>query len=112
VLVHFDETKAIKLEINASDNVVSEALSQLTDQEEWHPIAFFSKTINPAQCNYFIYDKELLAIMLSLKKWEQLLISCRSLFDIYTDYQSLQYFAIKRQLNARQTSWSEFMAPF
>jgi hypothetical protein len=38
--------------------------------------------------------------MLSFKKWEQLFISCRSPFDIYTDYQSLQYFAIKRQLNA------------
>jgi hypothetical protein len=101
VLVHFDETKAIKLETNASDDMVSGALSQLTDQKKWHPIAFFSKTMNPAQCNYSIHNKELLAIILSLKKWEQLLISCRSPFDIYTNHQSLQYFAIKRQLNAR-----------
>jgi hypothetical protein len=48
VLVHFDETKAIKLETDASDGMVSGALSQLIDQEEWHPVAFFSKTINPA----------------------------------------------------------------
>jgi hypothetical protein len=70
VLVHFDETKATKLETNASDGMISEALSQLTNQKEWHPVAFFSKTINPAQCNYFIYNKELLAIILLLKKWE------------------------------------------
>jgi hypothetical protein len=48
VLVHFDETKATKLETNASDGVVSEALSQLTDQKEWHPVAFFSKIMNSA----------------------------------------------------------------
>jgi hypothetical protein len=48
VLVHFDETRATKLETNASDGVVSGALSQLTNQKKWHPVAFFSKTINPA----------------------------------------------------------------
>jgi hypothetical protein len=48
VLVYFDETKATKLETNASDGVVSGALSQLTDQEKWHPVAFFSKTMNSA----------------------------------------------------------------
>jgi hypothetical protein len=70
VLVHFDETRAIKLETDASNGVVSGALSQLINQKEWHPIAFFSKTMNSAQCNYSIYDKKLLAIVLSLKKWE------------------------------------------
>jgi hypothetical protein len=70
VLVHFDETRVIKLETNASDGVVSGALFQLINQEEWHPVAFFSKTMNPAQCNYFIYNKELLVIILSLKKWK------------------------------------------
>jgi hypothetical protein len=48
VLVHFDKIRATKLETNASDGVVSGALSQLTDQEEWHPVAFFSKTMNSA----------------------------------------------------------------
>jgi hypothetical protein len=48
VLVHFDEIRAIKLETDASDGMVSKTLSQLTDQKEWHPVAFFSKTMNPA----------------------------------------------------------------
>jgi hypothetical protein len=76
VLVYFDETRATKLETNASDGVVSGALFQLTNQEEWHPVAFFSKTMNSAQCNYSIYNKELLVIILSLKEWEQLFIFC------------------------------------
>jgi hypothetical protein len=68
VLVHFDETKPTKLETNASDDIVSKALSQMTNEDEWHPIAFFSKIMNSAQYNYFIYDKKLLAIVLFLKK--------------------------------------------
>jgi hypothetical protein len=48
VLVHFDETKPTKLETDASNDIVSEALSQMTNEDEWHPVAFFSKTINLA----------------------------------------------------------------
>jgi hypothetical protein len=48
VLVYFDETKPTKLETDASDGVVSEALSQITNEDEWHPVAFFSKIINSA----------------------------------------------------------------
>jgi hypothetical protein len=70
VLIHFDETKPTKLETDASNGVISEALSQITNENEWHPIAFFSKTMNLAQCNYFIYDKKLLVIVLSLKEWK------------------------------------------
>jgi hypothetical protein len=86
VLVHFDETKPTKLETDASNDVVLETLSQMTNEDEWHPVAFFSKTINPAQCNYFIHNKKLLAIVLFLKKWKQLLIFCRKPFNVYTDH--------------------------
>jgi hypothetical protein len=48
VLVYFDETKLTKLETDASDGVVSGALSQMINEDEWHPVAFFSKTMNPA----------------------------------------------------------------
>jgi hypothetical protein len=48
VLVHFDETKPTKLKTDDSDGIISEALSQMTTQDEWHPVAFFSKTINSA----------------------------------------------------------------
>ena len=88
-LAHFQEDRPTKLETDASDGIISGALSQLSDQGEWHPVAFFSKTMGAAECNYPIHDKELLAIVKSLKEWESLLISCRNTFDVYTDYQAL-----------------------
>jgi hypothetical protein len=86
VLVHFDEAKPTKLETDASNDVISEALFQIINENEWHPVAFFSKIMNLAQYNYSIYNKKLLVIVLSLKKWEQLFISCRKPFNVYTDY--------------------------
>jgi hypothetical protein len=49
-------------------------------------MAFYSKTISPAECNYFIYDKKLLAIVRSFQEWEPLLVFCRAFFDVYTDH--------------------------
>ena len=51
------------LETDASDGVVAGILSQLHPDGEWHPTAYFSKTMAPAECNYEIHDKEMLAII-------------------------------------------------
>jgi hypothetical protein len=53
------------LETDASDEVIAGVLSQLGDDQFWHLIAYFSKTIAPAELNYKIYDKEMLAIIRS-----------------------------------------------
>jgi RNase H-like domain found in reverse transcriptase len=41
-------------------------LSQLHQDGEWYPIAYFLKTMALAECNYDIHDKEMLAIVKSL----------------------------------------------
>ena len=69
ILRHYDPNLETMLEIDASDGIVAEILSQLYLDEEWHPVAFFSKTMTPAECNYEIHDKEMLAIIRSLSQW-------------------------------------------
>jgi hypothetical protein len=55
------------VETNASDEVVAGVMSQQNPESiEWHPIAFYSTSINPAEQNYEIYDKEMLAIIYAL----------------------------------------------
>jgi hypothetical protein len=39
------------------------------------PYAYFLKKNLPAECNYEIYNKELLAIINALKEWEPELVS-------------------------------------
>jgi len=40
-------------------------------KEKWKPIAFLSRTMQPAERNYEIYDKKLLTIIEALTKWMQ-----------------------------------------
>ena len=63
ILAHYKQGLKTIVETDSSDYVSSEFFSQLGENGLLHPIAFFSKNLNPAECNYEIYDKELLAII-------------------------------------------------
>ncbi|CAL3966035.1 unnamed protein product [Diplocarpon coronariae] len=65
ILCHYHPQKQTRLETDASDGVVAGVLSQLQEDENYHPIGYFSKTMNDAELNYPIHDKELLAIFRS-----------------------------------------------
>ncbi|KAH0604494.1 uncharacterized protein H6S33_006871, partial [Morchella sextelata] len=62
ILMHFDPDRKIVVETDASDYISAGILSQRDDEGILHPVAFFSKKHCPAECNYEIYDKELLAV--------------------------------------------------
>jgi hypothetical protein len=64
----------MRVEIDAADGVVAVVLSQLCGDEQWHPVAFYSATMVPAERNYDIYDKEMLAIIKVLKEWRPELV--------------------------------------
>jgi hypothetical protein len=67
ILQHYSKELETRIETDASDRVVARVLPQ-KHREHWLPVAFFSKTMNPAKCNYQIYDKEMLAIVKSLEE--------------------------------------------
>jgi hypothetical protein len=69
VLRHFDYERQIIVETDASDYVSAGILSQYDDEGILHPVAFFSKKHTPAECNYEIYDKELMAILQAFEEW-------------------------------------------
>jgi hypothetical protein len=66
ILQHYNPLYKSMLETDASDGVIAGILLQLYLDGEWHPVAYFSKTMAPAECNYEIHDKEMLAIIRSL----------------------------------------------
>ncbi len=69
ILRHFDQTHKTILEINSFNYVNDEVLSQYDDEEILHSIAFYSKNMFFAECNYEIYDKELLIIIWAFEHW-------------------------------------------
>ena len=63
ILRHFDPNEQCFVETDSSNYVNAGMLSQPDDNSILHPVAYFSRRMTPAECNYEIYDKELLAII-------------------------------------------------
>jgi len=63
ILSHFDAQKPVIIETDASDFAIGAILSQWNNEERLHPVAFHYGKFQPAEINYEIHDKELLAIV-------------------------------------------------
>jgi len=50
--------------------------------------------------NYEIYDKELLAIVKVLDKWQQYLLDAVEKFEVWIDHENLKYFREPHKLNS------------
>ena len=69
LLQHYNMNLPTMVKTDASDGVVAGILSQQHSDTEWYPVVYFLKTMASAECNYEIHDKEMLAIIRSLKQW-------------------------------------------
>ena len=69
ILMHFDTEKEIIVKTDASDYVSAGIMSQYDDNSVLHLVAYFSRKHSPAECNYEIYDKELMAIIRCFEEW-------------------------------------------
>ena len=52
-----------------------------------------------AECNYDIYDKELLAIIHIFEEWRPELKGAAKQVQVITDHKNLKYFMITKQLS-------------
>ena len=68
----------------------------------WYLVVYYSKKLIPLELNYNIYNKELLAIVIVLKKWRVFLQGITELFIIKTDYKNLIGFLTTKKLNQKQ----------
>ncbi len=66
VLKHFDSIREAILKTNFLNYVNDEVLSQYDDEDILHSVIFYSKNMILAECNYEIYDKELLIIIVEI----------------------------------------------
>ena len=112
VLKHFDSTREAILETDSSDYVNGGVLSQYDDKGILHPVAFYSKNMVPAECNYEIYDKELLAIIRCLEHWRPELECTDIPVKIFTNHLNLKYFMTTKELTRRQARWAEKLSEY
>ena len=64
ILRHFDPKCHIRIETDASGYTIGGVLSQMTSETgQWHPVAYYSRKMIPAETRYEMYNAELLAIV-------------------------------------------------
>ena len=102
ILAHFDFMRSTRVETDASDFALGAILSQLCEDNRWHPIAFHSQKFQPAEVNYDVHDKEMTAIVAAFKEWEHLLMSVHDELMVFSNYKNLEYFNSTKALNRRQ----------
>ena len=112
ILRHFDYDREVVVETDVSDYVSAGVLFQYDDEGTLHPVAFYSKKHSPAECNYEIYDKELLAIVRVFEEWRPHLEGSSHPVQVLSNHKNLEYFMSTKLLNRRQARWSEFLSRF
>ena len=113
VLAHPDPSLVFIVEVDASEAGVGAVLSQRSGTPpKLRPCAFFSKKLIPAEQNYDVEDRELLAVIKALKAWRHWLEGAKHPFLIWTDHCYLEYMRATRRLNPRQARWAMFFTRF
>ena len=84
LLTYPNFNKPFDIHTDASDVQVGSGISQ-----DGRPVAFYTKKLNPAQTRYTTTERELLAIVETLKEFRNILLGQQR--TIYTDHKNLCY---------------------
>ena len=74
------------------------------------PAGFMLKKLTDAQHNYWSFERETLAILETLLKWEDKLLGFP--FKIITNHKPLKYLSTQQKLSSRQIQWSDYLSQF
>ncbi|XP_053499602.1 uncharacterized protein LOC128619445 [Ictalurus furcatus] len=113
IIKHPDPSRPFIVEVDASETGVGAILSQrFGEKPKLHLVAFFSRKLSPAERNYDVGNRELLAIKLALEEWRHWLEGATHQFVIFTDHKNLEYLRTAKRLTPRQARWALFFTRF
>ena len=104
VLLLPDPNKPFTITTDTSDFAIGAVLTQDQGKGE-QPVTYESRKLSPAEQNYPIHEKELLAIVHAIRLWRMYLEGRR--FTVITDHASLEYIKTQNNLSRRQARWLE-----
>ena len=97
---------------DASKYASGAILLQTDSNGDWHLCSYLSQSFSPTEHNYDIYDRELLAVICTLKSWRHYLHGSPFPVQVFTDHKNLTYFQQPQALNHRQARWLIDLADF
>jgi len=93
-----DFTQPFQIECDASGRGIGAVLMQ-----NQKPIAYFSKALSATNLSKFVYEKEFMALVLSVQHWRHYLIG--KSFIVFTDQKSLKNLLQQRVASCDQQCW-------
>jgi len=94
---------------DASDYIVGAVLGQRIDKLP-HVIYYASRTLKDAQLNYLTTEKELLAVIFALDKFQSYLLGSKVI--IYSDHAALNYLFSKKDAISSLIRWILLLQEF
>ncbi|KAF1334277.1 reverse transcriptase, partial [Globisporangium splendens] len=111
VLAIADHERPFYVVCDASDFAIGCALMQRDDADRERVICYQSRQLKPAERNYPVHDKELLAMKYALTKFRVYLLGSKR-FTVYTDHASLRTAVKSPHLSQRMARWLSFFAEY
>jgi len=112
VLRNPDPTRQFAVATDASLVATGAVLLQTDDNGQYHPCGYLSQSLNLAERNYQIFDRELLAIIRALTEWRHYLEGNPHPVIVFTDHKNLLYFRTAQKLTRRQARWQLILSMF
>jgi hypothetical protein len=106
-----DFSKTFHVVCDASKFAIGCALMQNDDEGRERVVSYQSRQLKPAELNYPVHDKKLLAMKYAMVKFRVYLMSGKT-FAIYTDHVSLRTASKSPHLSQRMTRWLSFFSEY
>jgi hypothetical protein len=111
VLMPPNHSKPFSIVTDSSDYAVGCSLEQIDEHSgNRRPVTYLSQTLNTAERSYPTHERELLAIVIALRTWRQLLLGSEFSVISQIDHRLLQAFLAQATLSARQVRWQKFLS--
>lgn len=78
--------------------------------QQGRPVAFLSQTFSERAQKKSVYERELIAIVMAVQKWQHYLLGRK--FVIHTDHRNLKFLKDQRVLGSEQFRWTSKLVGF
>src|SRR5712691_9946752 len=107
-----DPLKPFELVVDASAFAIGAVLIQKNEEGKDRHVGYYSKSLNPTEWNYDIWDREFMAVVLALRNWRHLLMGSLHKVIVYTDHSNLQYYRHPQKINRQVARYISTLADY
>jgi hypothetical protein len=112
ILQHINPQTPSILQTDASGFAIAAILNQYDGFGILRPVNCYSRKCSSTEQNYDTYDRDLMAIVETMKHWSHYLEGANHKVLIQCDHKNLEYFHTSKVLSRRHARWAEILSSY